>query len=589
MQCKARRASHLAVLALGTAALALAGPEPAAAATASGRFILDLAAQGDAAAARASLTGAGARVVAELPELGLLVVEAPAATASALAASGGLRGLVPDHIVSLAPPEPRVRRLDAPGLRSAKAVTAGAGAQGAITPDPAFGLDGLLWNYRRIGLPDWWRLSSGDPDVRVAVVDTGLDFTHVELRPVVVKTVDFTLDERVTACQEFVDPSYPTDRALAQRFGGPATTDWNGHGSWIGGTIAAALNGTGTNGIAPRVGLVGLKISQSCGSAYDSDILLAFLWAANHGVNIVSISFGGYVDRTDPDQEAIYQDYVRAVAYARSKGTLIVAAAGNEHVRLAADGRVLSHGELTAPGEQLFDLHGLYELPGGAPDVVSIASTGNVVNPSAARCPGTSGGSPDDDGATAICKPRRDRHQAAGQGRQDQLAYYSNYGPGIDLAAPGGARKFNLPYWDRGGTPGFPYVTSEGTQAWEEFSVTSNWAVEIPCFTFAAGSGFPRGQCYSTIQGTSMATPHASAVAALLASAKPRLRHDPAALLAALQGRARKAVNLTQPLSATDRSGGDLTGGRCADGYCHLGGPAIPSREAYGAGIVELP
>jgi len=44
----------------------------------------------------------------------------------------------------------------------------------------------------------------------------------------------------------------------------------------------------------------------------------------------------------------------------------------------------------------------------------------------------------------------------------------------------------------------------------------------------AAGGGFPADQCYSTIQGTSMATPHASAVLALVASAKPSLAHNPA-------------------------------------------------------------
>ena len=45
------------------------------------------------------------------------------------------------------------------------------------------------------------------------------------------------------------------------------------------------------------------------------------------------------------------------------------------------------------------------------------------------------------------------------------------------------------------------------TNVWQTFSTTSNWAFEIPCFTFTAGSGFPQGQCYSTIQGTSMAAP----------------------------------------------------------------------------------
>jgi hypothetical protein len=62
------------------------------------------------------------------------------------------------------------------------------------------------------------------------------------------------------------------------------------------------------------------------------------------------ISFGGYLDRSDPEQELIYQAYIDAVAYARSKGTIIVASAGNEHLRIGAGGRVLSHGPTVTPG-----------------------------------------------------------------------------------------------------------------------------------------------------------------------------------------------------------------------------------------------
>ena len=73
------------------------------------------------------------------------------------------------------------------------------------------------------------------------------------------------------------------------------------------------------------------------------------------------------------------------------------------------------------------------------------------------------------------------------------------------------------------------------TNAWQVFSTTSNWAVEIPCFTFTTGSGFPQGECYSTIQGTSMAAPQVAGSLALIASAHPSLRKHPGALIARLQ------------------------------------------------------
>jgi len=426
--------------------------------------------------------------------------------------------------------------------------------------------------------------------VTVGVADTGLDYTHSELAPKVTGVVDFTTTEDPPICKTFfeVPPPFPphmSDDDWAAQFGGPANTDWNGHGSWIGGNIAAVLDGAGINGIAPKVNLVALKISQWCGSAYDSEILAAFLYAADHGINIVSISFGGYLNKSNPDEALILKQYEQVVKYANKKGTTIVAAAGNEHVRVNGNGKVVTHGPLTAPGTapaDFGDLFGLYEVPGGIKGVVDVAATGNVVNASSASCP-----APAANDTNFVCKPTSDPHQQTGVGGQNQLAYYSNYGPRIDVAAPGGARKFNLPVWDRGGTPGFPYTSADGTNAWEAFSITSNWALEIPCFEINGG-GFPAHQCYSTIQGTSMATPHASAVLALIASAKPNLAHNPDGLVKQLTKTASKAKGNTTPgLSATDLSGGDSAGGTCTTGYCHLGGPAIPDKEAYGAGIVN--
>ena len=302
-------------------------------------------------------------------------------------------------------------------------------------------------------------------------------------------------------------------------FGGPETTDWNGHGSWIGGNIAAALDGQGVNGIAPNIKLVALKISQWCGSAYDSTILDAFLYATDHHIDIVSISFGGYLDLRDPDQAMIWAQYLQVVERARNRGTLIVAAAGNEHVEIGTAGLVTSHGLLTNPATPVAftDLFGLFEVPGGVPGVVDVSSTGNVV---AASTP-TARLIPPIQTITRSASPLPIAHQQTGVGLENQLAYYSNYGPRIDVAGPGGARKFNLPFWDNGGTPGFPYTTADLTTAFEDFSTTSNWALEIPCFVFSGG-GFPADQCYSTIQGTSMATPHASGVLALIASQDPR-------------------------------------------------------------------
>jgi hypothetical protein len=86
-----------------------------------------------------------------------------------------------------------------------------------------------------------------------------------------------------------------------------------------------------------------------------------------------------------------------------------------------------------------------------------------------------------------------------------------------------------------------------------------------------------------------MAAPHVAGALALSASAHPGLRKHPGALIAWVKNRANDNVhNLTRALSATDTSGGDLTGGTCPTGYCHLGGPRISDRDAYGVGLVNV-
>jgi subtilisin family serine protease len=568
-----------------------------------GRYLVVARSAGDLGALRAVAVRRGAKVVREIPQIKAIVVSAPDSARSGLAADRRVLGVARDQLQQVTVEEPasapnlsKPGALDGtqvrlPAAAAAKAATAG------INPDPAWDYKGLLWDYRRIGLPEGWKTTAGSPAVTVGVADTGLDFTHAELAPKVRQVVDLTDLEDPPICETLFGVS---DDELAAQFGAPAETDWYGHGSWIGGNIAAALDGKGVNGIAPKVNLVSLKISQWCGFSYSTTEIASFITAADLGIDVVNISFGGYLDRSDPEQELIYQAYIDAVAYARGKGTIIVAAAGNEHLRIGAGGRVLSHGPTVTPGtapEDFQDLFGQYETPGGIPGVVNVSSTNRVNVPSSASCPpGTIGdpGDPDADPPVppdfnATCKPASDPHQAAGQGKRDQLAYYSNYGPRIDIAGPGGARKFNLANFDRGGTPGFPYTTDDLTNAWQEFNITSNWATQIPCFFFSSAAGFHEGQCYSTIQGTSMAAPHVAASLALVASANPSLRRRPGALLARLKARANTGVhNLTRALSATDTSPGDLTGLPCVTGYCHLEGPRIPDREAYGAGLVNV-
>ena len=157
---------------------------------------------------------------------------------------------------------------------------------------------------------------------------------------------------------------------------GAAGLDFNGHGSWIGGNIAAEVDGNSVNGIAPGVSLVALKISQWCGSAFDSEIMsassgrpsTASTWSASRSA---ATSTG-----PNPFQDAAYDLYGSVVEYATTRGTTIVASAGNEHAKIGTGGKVHQPRDpqlLRLAGDDLF---GLYEVPGGIKGVVDVSVDG---------------------------------------------------------------------------------------------------------------------------------------------------------------------------------------------------------------------
>jgi subtilisin family serine protease len=98
--------------------------------------------------------------------------------------------------------------------------------------------------------------------------------------------------------------------------------DDNGHGTHVAGTIAEiAGNGLAESGVAPEAMILPVKVLDSTGSGSDADVAAGIVWAADHGARVVNLSLGG------PESSAVLAD---GVAYARSKGVLIVAAAGND-------------------------------------------------------------------------------------------------------------------------------------------------------------------------------------------------------------------------------------------------------------------
>lgn len=100
-----------------------------------------------------------------------------------------------------------------------------------------------MWDYARIKADKSWNklaMGLGYEVIKVGVADTGLDYTHIELTHKVADVVDFTTTEDPPICTYYLGGK--PDAELAALYGGPADGDWNGHGTWIGGNIAAAMN-----------------------------------------------------------------------------------------------------------------------------------------------------------------------------------------------------------------------------------------------------------------------------------------------------------------------------------------------------------
>jgi subtilisin len=150
------------------------------------------------------------------------------------------------------------------------------------------------WGVARVNAPAAWPRGKG-AGIKVAVVDTGIDCGHPDLR------CDYALGTNI------VDP-------------GVAPLDDNEHGSHVSGTIAGRGLSGGPLGIAPEAVLVPVKVLDRSGSGRLSDIVKGISWAAEHGADVINLSLGGDVKSAAME---------RAVKNALQKGIVIVAAAGN--------------------------------------------------------------------------------------------------------------------------------------------------------------------------------------------------------------------------------------------------------------------
>jgi len=280
----------------------------------------------------------------------------------------------------------------------------------ATPNDPSFG---NLWGLDKIECPAAWDTQTGDPNVVIAVLDTGMDLDHEDLSDNIWKNtgedwvggspgnngVDDDGNGRVDDYYgwNFVNNDNDPDDDNSSTY----------HGTHVSGTVGAVGdNGTGVTGVNWSASIMALKMLDQNGDGSIADEIEAIDYAIDNGAHVINASFSG--DGFSYTEEA-------AIERAMNAGILFVAAAGND--------------------DRNHDLMPVYPSGHDLPNIISVGATD----------------------------------------RNDALASFSNYGAtSVDVAAPG--------------------VSIYSTKA---------------------------GDSYQYLQGTSMATPHVSGLAALIWAENP--------------------------------------------------------------------
>ena len=237
------------------------------------------------------------------------------------------------------------------------------------TREDIFGLDTTKqisgWEIEKFSIRSLWSKSQGE-GVTVAVIDTGCDLDHEDIKNNIIDSVNFTSKEKV--------------REVA------------GHGTHVASTIAAENNATGMVGVAPKTKIVAVKALGDNGNGSLNNISKAIMWSADRKVDFITMSLGSHF----PSKELEL-----AINYAADKGSIIFCAAGNsgkdtdimypakyDHtIAIGAINEKLERTDFTCSGDSLDFLAPGHNILGCVPgNKYALMSGTSMSNPFAVGC-----------------------------------------------------------------------------------------------------------------------------------------------------------------------------------------------------------
>ncbi len=217
----------------------------------------------------------------------------------------------------------------------------------ADEPEGGNGGKEITWNVTKVNAPAVWSLGYTGTGIKVGVLDTGVNYNHVDL-----------------ADHMWTDPSYPNHGYdFANSDNNPM--DDHGHGTHCAGTVAGDGTAGSQTGMAPNATIIALKVLDAGGSGQESGVWAAIQFIVDHGGDVISMSLG-WQQAWGPDRLSWRNSFNNALA----AGVISSVAAGNEGTSPGAPNNLRTPGDVPPPW-----LHPDQTLTGGISGVVSVGAT----------------------------------------------------------------------------------------------------------------------------------------------------------------------------------------------------------------------